>query len=64
MNALHNMYNYHDVHAIASIRRDTRIEQFKTVNQSHISTINNFNSVITILHIKESTTAKQFIGGN
>jgi hypothetical protein len=24
------MYNYHDVYAVASIRRDTRIEQFDT----------------------------------
>jgi len=30
---------YHDVQAAASIRHDTRIKQFNTVNQSHISTM-------------------------
>ena len=39
MNALLDMYIFHDVYAVASIHRDTRIEQFNTVDKSHIRTM-------------------------
>jgi len=55
MNALHNMYIYHDVNAVASICRDARIEQFNSQSVSY-KYYDNFNSVITILHIRESRT--------
>jgi len=29
-NTLYNMYSYHDVYAIASVRHSTKIEQFNT----------------------------------
>jgi len=51
------IYNYHNVYAVASIHHSTRMEQFNTsqsVNQSHISNLNNFDIVITIQHIRNA----------